>query len=153
MLIFLNILKQFFISSIGTLGFAILFGIPSNAIFQSAFIGGVGWTFNYLFSQHFNSLISGAFFGALAVGVIGEAFARYYKKPATVFIIPGIIPLVPGSGMYYTMAALVENNFQNALNKGVETFFIATAISVGIIITTSLSRSINRAKFDRLTKN
>lgn len=148
-MIILEILKQFFISSIGTLGFAILFGIPANAIFQSAFIGGTGWTVYYTVGQKFNSLIAGAFLGALVVGLIGEGFARYYKKPATVFIIPGIIPLVPGSGMYYTMLALVENDFSKALTKGVETFFIAAAISIGIIITTSLSRSINRAKFDQ----
>ncbi len=72
--------------------------------------------------------------------------ARYYKKPATVYIIPGIVPLVPGAGMYYTMLALVSKDFYTAINKGTETFFIAAAISLGIIISTSLSRSIKRMK-------
>ena len=48
--------------------------------------------------------------------------------------------------MYYTMLALVRKDFLLAANKGTETFFIAAAISIGIIISTSLSRSINRVK-------
>ncbi len=144
---FFEIIKQFIISSIGTLGFSILFGVPANAMIESAAIGGTAWTVYYISKGVLNSSIYAAFLGALTVGLIGEILARHYKKPATVFTIPGIIPLVPGSGMYYTMLALVNNNYGEALNKGIETFFIAAAISIGIIITTSLSRSINRAKF------
>ncbi len=58
------------------------------------------------------------------VGTLGELFARYFKKPATVYIIPGIVPLVPGAGMYYTMLALVEKDFLLAANNGTETFFL-----------------------------
>jgi len=145
---FLELLKQFILSSMGATGFAILFGIPSSAIVQSGFVSGFGWTLYFIFDKVYGSNIAGAFVAALTVGFIGEMFARYYKKPATVYIIPGIIPLVPGSGMYYTMLALVEKNPSLAAIKGIETFFIAAAISIGIIISTSLSRSIKRVKYD-----
>lgn len=72
--------------------------------------------------------------------------ARNSKKPATVFIIPGIVPLVPGSGMYYTMLAITEKRFNDAANIGTETIFIAVAIAMGIIISSSLSKSIKRVK-------
>ncbi|NMB33315.1 MAG: threonine/serine exporter, partial [Clostridium sp.] len=59
----------------------------------------------------------------------------------------GIVPLVPGAGMYYTMLALVQKDFHLAASKGTETFFIAAAISIGVIISTFLSQSIKRVKF------
>lgn len=149
---FLEILKQFIFAGFGSVGFAIFFGIPSSAILQSGFISGLGWVVYYISSTYYNSVLTGAFLGALTVGFIGEMFARYYKKPATVYIIPGIIPLVPGSGMYYTMLHLVEKDLQLATAKGIETFFVTAAISIGIILSTSLSESIKRAKVDTALK-
>ena len=143
----MNIIKLFLFSYLSTVGFAILFGIPKKSIIKSGFIGAIGWIVFYITSKYLNSNITGTFFAAIIVGILGELFARHYKKPATVYIIPGIVPLVPGAGMYYTMLALVRKDFYLAANKGTETFFIAAAISVGIIMSTSLSHSINRVKF------
>ncbi|NMA86132.1 MAG: threonine/serine exporter [Tissierellia bacterium] len=139
-------MKLFVFSYLSTIGFAVLFGIPKNSIIKSGFVGAFGWVTFYFTSLYLDSNITGTFFAAIVVGTLGELFARYFKKPATVYIIPGIVPLVPGAGMYYTMLALVEKDFLLAANNGTETFFIAAAISIGIIISTSLSRSINRVK-------
>lgn len=143
----MKIAKLFLFSYLSTMGFAMLFGIPKNSIVKSGFVGAFGWITYYITSQYLNSNIAGTFFAAVIVGILGELFARYYKKPATVYIIPGIVPLVPGAGMYYTMLALVRKEFLLAANKGTETFFVAAAISIGVIISTSLSRSINRVKY------
>lgn len=140
------ILKQFILSFLSTICFSVLFSIPRDCIAKSGFIGALGWVTLYINSKFLNSTIAGTFFAAVTVGILGELFARYYKKPATVFIIPGIIPLVPGAGMYYTMLFLIEKDFLLAATKGTETLFIAAAISIGIILSTSLSRSIKRVK-------
>lgn len=142
----MSILIQFLFAFLSTIGFAILFSIPKKSICKSGIVGAFGWVTFYAISNHFNSYISGTFFAAIVVGILGELMARYYKKPATVYIIPGIVPLVPGAGMYYTMLALVRKDFYAAINKGTETFFVAAAISLGVIISTSLSRSIKRVK-------
>ncbi|NMB07818.1 MAG: threonine/serine exporter [Tissierellia bacterium] len=142
----MNVLKLFLFSYLSTIGFAVLFGIPKNSIIKSGFVGAFGWIAFYFTSKYLDSNIVGTFFASIVVGILGELFARHFKKPATVYIIPGIVPLVPGAGMYYTMLALVRKDFLLAANKGTETFFIAAAISIGIIISTSLSRSINRVK-------
>ena len=141
------IIKQFIFSLLSTIGFAVFFSIPKDSIFKSGMVGALGWIAFYATSIYFKSNIAGTFIAAITVGILGELLARYYKKPATVYIIPGIIPLVPGAGMYYTMLALVENDFLLAANKGTETVFIAAAISIGLIISTSLSKSIKRVKY------
>ena len=142
----MEFIKQFVFSFFGTIGASILFSIPRDSIIISGTVGSLGWmTYTFILSKY-SSPVAGTFFGALAVGIIGELLARHLKKPATVFIIPGIIPLVPGAGMYYTMLALIEKRFLDAANIGTETLFIAVAISIGIVISSSLGRSIKRVQ-------
>lgn len=139
-------IKQIIYALLATVGFSILFGSPKKTLFYSGLTGAFGWFIYLLSIDLFDSKVAGAFFAALGVGLLGEFFARYMKKPATLYITAGIIPLVPGAGMYYTMFAIIENNFDLAFIKGVETFFIATSIAVGIIISSVFSKSINRVK-------
>ena len=106
-----EIIKQFLFSFISTIGFSVLFNIPKGLIAKTGFVGGIGWIIFYITRQYLNNEIISTFFAALTVGIFGELFARYFKKPATVFIIPGIIPLVPGAGMYYTMLTLSQKIF------------------------------------------
>lgn len=140
------IISQFLISFFATVGFAFLFKLSKEAIFSAGIVGAVGWCVYFSSSLIFHSVISASFLGALTVGILGEIFARIEKKPATLFIIPGIIPLVPGGGLYYTMLYLIEKDFSKAATKGVESFFIAAAIAIGIIISSTMSKSIRRFK-------
>ncbi|NLJ78412.1 MAG: threonine/serine exporter [Tissierellia bacterium] len=143
----MNIMKQLLFSFLSTIGFAVLFSIPKDSISKSGITGALGWIVFYIASNYFHSKIVGSFFAATTVGILGELLARRYKKPATIYIIPGIIPLVPGAGAYYTMLALIENDFILAAKQGTETLFIAAAISMGITISTFLSKSIKRVKY------
>ncbi|MTI67632.1 MAG: threonine/serine exporter [Firmicutes bacterium] len=133
-------IKQFIYAFISTIGFSIIFNIPRDSIIKSGIGGALGWIVNILINQQLGSSSAGAFLGAITVGLIGEFFARLFKKPATVFIIPGIIPLVPGAGMYYTMRAIIEKKFITAAETGSETFFIAASIATGVIISSSISK-------------
>lgn len=142
----MEIIKQFFFSFMSTIGFAVLFNSPKKSVIHAGLVGAIGWMFYYITIIRTNSYVAATFLGALTVGLLGEAFARVYKKPATLYITSGIIPLVPGAGAYYTMLYLIENDFSSAASKGVETFFIAAAISMGIIISSIFSKSIKRVR-------
>lgn len=135
-------IKEFIYAFLSTLGFSIIFNIPKDSIIKSGLTGALGWVVYLFINIHYSSKVAGAFLGALAVGMIGEIMARLFKKPATVYIIPGIVPLVPGAGMYYTMLSVIEKNFIEAANIGSETLFIAASISSGIIISTTLNKTI-----------
>jgi uncharacterized membrane protein YjjB (DUF3815 family) len=138
--------KLFIFSFMSTIGFSILFHTPTDVVLKTGIVGGISWIVYYTASLFFEDKIISTLLAAITVGILGELFSRHFKKPATVFIIPGIIPLVPGAGMYYTMLALVVKDYASAANKGIETFFIAAAISAGLIISTTLSASIRRVK-------
>lgn len=137
---------QFSISFLATIGFGIFFGAPFNSIIPTGFSGAISWIVYYFFANNFGGPIAATFIASFCVGIFGEGLAIRYKKPATVFITPGIVSMVPGAGMYYTMQSLVEKDFFNAANYGTQTFFAAAAIAIGIVTATVFSRSIKSFK-------
>lgn len=142
----MNLIRELIFSGISTVGIAILFRSPKKTLFFAGLVGTAAWgVFSISLNASANIVIS-SFLAALTVGILGEFFARYKKNPATLYVVPGIVPLVPGAGMYYTMLNLIENDYSAAIAKGSETFFIAAAISMGIIVSSSFSRSIKRIK-------
>ena len=82
---------------------------------------------------------------AAGVSLVAEILARKYKTPATIFVMPGIIPLVPGVGLYRSMLLLVRNDINGALNAGVKTLFISGIIAVSIAIVNAIARNVFRA--------
>ncbi len=132
-----------------TVGFAVIFNIPKKNIVQSGIVGAIGWIVYINAQTLLASVVFAAFAGAFAVGIVGEIFARVYKEPGTVFVVPGIIPLVPGYGLYYAMLQSVENNYDAAIQSGLETFLVAIAIACAVISTTSIGRMIKRGMINR----
>ncbi len=143
-------IKQFIYAFLSTAGFSVFFKIPRDSVIKSSFCGAIGWVI-YVFSvDFFSSSITGTLLAAITVGLLGEFLAKRYKKPATIFTIPGIIPLVPGAGMYYTMLAVIDKDFGSAAELGTEAIFIAVAIAIGIIVSSSFSRALTRQKFRKV---
>lgn len=138
--------KHFIFALISTVGFSILFNVPKRSIFYAGLTGGIGWTvYMYIKALTLSSAFS-IFLASIIVGVLGEIFARIDKKPVTTFVIPGIVPLVPGYTMYLSMVNLINQEFYTAIKLGTEAVFTSGAISVGIIIVTSVAKIIKIKK-------
>ncbi|MBR5791048.1 MAG: threonine/serine exporter family protein, partial [Phascolarctobacterium sp.] len=69
-----------------------------------------------------------------------ELCARLFKQPATVFLIPGIIPLVPGLGMYQGMKQIIEKSYEPGMNTLLTAGTDSAAIALGIMFTASIFR-------------
>jgi len=128
-------------SFLSTVGFAVLFNIPRKAIINSGLCGAMGWLAYIYFQETMTSTIFASFAGAFIVGLMGEIFARLKKQPATIFVVPGIIPLVPGYGLYYSMLKILEKDYQKALSLGFEAIIVAIAIASAVIISSSLGKT------------
>jgi len=129
-------------SFLATLGFAVIFNIPRRHLITASLNGALGWTLYTLIMQLGGTTIFANFAGAVTVGLIGELLANYFRKPATIFIIPGIIPFVPGYGIFYTMESIMLHNFTEAVSKGSESFMIAVAIASGLIVSSTLGKYV-----------
>ncbi|MEF9992714.1 MAG: threonine/serine exporter family protein [Romboutsia sp.] len=137
---------HFFFASVATIGFSVFFNAPLKALLPAGVTGGIGWSiYVYLFGISSNSIFSN-FIAAIAVSLLSEILARKLKQPAILFVIPGIIPLVPGLGMYNTMLYMVQKNFELGISTGADTIFIGGAIALGVLVITSLSRVFNLIK-------
>ena len=65
--------------------------------------------------------------------LLSRSFAVYKRCPVTVFLIAGIFPLVPGSGIYWTAFYVVTNDLERAGARGFLTLKDAVAIVLGIL--------------------
>lgn len=117
-----------------TVSFGIIFSVPRNALLVGGVIGMVAWGIYRLLPEFGLTAIFATSVASLAVATIAHLLAKKYRIPATVFTIPGIIPLVPGSKAYYTMLAFVESDYLGGLELGIETLLQAGAIAAGIVI-------------------
>ena len=135
---------------IGTMGFAVLFGTPRRYYLTCGLTGMVGWAVYIILNSQF-SLAGAAFFGALAVALTSTLLAVWRKCPTTVFLICGIIPLVPGGGIFWTAYHLVANHLRLAATTGFTAIKVTIAIAGGIIIAAAIFNLIGR-KEKRLKK-
>jgi uncharacterized membrane protein YjjB (DUF3815 family) len=133
-------------SFMGTLSFAILFNIKGKKLFFAALGGGISWFFYLLFLSFNGSPLESLFFASIVGGIFSEIMARLLKTPVTTFVICTVIPLVPGSGMYYTMLETIQGNINKSLSVGLETIASAGAIAVGLVFVSSLAKLLNFLK-------
>lgn len=144
---------HFLYSTLATIGFSIYFNVPKSALILSGLTGGIGWSLYYVLINSTNNDILSNFIAAIVVAWISEILARKLKHPAILFVIPGIIPLVPGLGMYNTMLYLVQSNYELAIAKGANVLFVGGAISLGVLVVTSLSRTFNLVSLSKIHNN
>lgn len=138
---------QFVMAFFGSYGFALIYNSPRKSVYKSSIIGAIGWTI-YKFCLHNKiNVVIACFLAAFVIGSLSEYCATYQKMPAINFFLPAIIPLVPGAGMYYTMFNLVSKNYDIAAAKGVETFFVAVAIAVGVYVASNIAGNVRNFKF------
>lgn len=131
-------ITSFLFAFISTIGFCILFHVPKKHIISASFVGACGWvTYTFLTSSGDGKIIA-CFIGSCVVATISELFSRGFKEAATIFIIPGILPLVPGAGMYHTMIAILDGNLQETATLGTETLLMAGSISVALLVVASV---------------
>lgn len=143
---------QIICAFIATLGFGILFNVRDKNLFFASLGGALGWL-AYLISMNINgSVMLSTFIASLVISIYAEIFSRVLKNPVTLFLICALIPLAPGSGMYYTILAAVQGDIMQSLNKGIETLSVAGLIALGIITVSTLSRLIQRINYIRHNK-
>ena len=144
---YIQVVAAFF----GSLGFALLFNLRGRWLFFTALGGGLSWCI-YLISGSFIShyeriswciyLISGSFIShyerqyfaaAFFLGIYSELMARKTKSPSTLYLVVGMIPLIPGAALYYMMRNAIQTNFKMFAERGLEAIITGGAIASGII--------------------
>ena len=115
--------------------------ISKKDIFWGAVVGGLGWfVYSLLIPNGGKAGTESYFWGSFAVALLSEVLAFLKKNPATVYLIPGLLPLVPGSGMFQTMRAAVTGNLDKTLHLALTTLTTAGATALAVAIIASIAR-------------
>ena len=121
-----------------TVGFAVLVNAPPREFVWAGVTGAVGWGCYWLYLQWQPSVAVASLLASLMLALLSRVFSVVRRCPATVFLISGIFALVPGAGIYYTAYYFIMGDNAMAVAKGVETFKIAVALAVGIVLVLAL---------------
>lgn len=141
-------LIQALIGFIGAITFAHIFRVPNRQLFCAGLVGSLGWMV-FLTTADVWGEAGGVFAAATAVAITSEILARRRKQPVLVFLIPGVIPLVPGAKAYLTMLAFLRDDYTEALALLISTVLIAGAVAAGVIVASSIFRIYSRVKYVR----
>ena len=108
---------QVLASFVGSFGFAVLYNLRGKKLCMAGISGMVSW---------------------IAYLIVWNEMARILKNPVTVFLITGIIPLVPGGNLYYTMNYVLAKQWHLFYLYGQKTLLIAVAVAAGIMTASSV---------------
>ncbi len=131
-------------SFIATYFFALIMNAPRKSLVFSSLIASLGY-FIYSVCVNYNQQLMGFFLGTLTIALFGELCARKIKMPATIFIFPALVPIVPGLGLYQMMLEFVQNDVYEALLVGIKTLSYIGAMSVAIaLVSLILTKAPNK---------
>lgn len=125
-----------------SMGYALAYHVSKHLLLPAILGGMLSWLSYSITLELGGSMVFACFLGAALVAIWSEIFARLRKAPSTIFMIIGVLPLVPGSLIYLTMLAVVEQRFDEAVSLAFETGAVSLTLALSIFICSSIARFI-----------
>ena len=122
-------------SFMAVLSFGLVLEMPRKYLGWSGLTGGVCWLV-YLVVKA----------GTGSMALMGHLFARIFRAPVSVFLVPGILPLVPGTSIYNSVYYVIRNSREESMYYLVETLQIAGAIALAVFLMDSVFKLVGKKK-------
>ena len=145
------LLSQGFLTAVFCVSFALIFGLRGRMLPYTA-LGGVLGILTFRILEPYSTTLVSNFVAALVYALYAEGMARRLRKPASLFLIIAMLPLVPGAGIYKAIYALVEGNGDEAARFGTEALGIAAILSLAMVLVNSAARFSHEVRARRLGK-
>lgn len=130
-----------------TFFYALIMNAPVKTLLHTSITASLGYlVYDYCVST--GSPLLGFFLGTTVIATLGEIYARKLKMPATIFIFPAVIPIVPGLGLYETILAFVNNNIFLAIETGVKTILNIGCMAVAMALVSLIALKIKIKKLN-----
>ena len=133
-----TVIIQLITSFFGSLGFAVIFNLRKKYIIPASIGGVVCWGAYLSLTLVGNGIFLPTLVAAAVAALYAEILARILKVPTTVIFISAIIPLIPGSSLFYTMSSVVSGDIVQFQKYGINTILYVLGIASGISIVSSL---------------
>ena len=103
-------IMQLITGAIGSMGFGILFHMKKKYLPLAAAGGFLSWLVFLLGNGFWGNIFLPTLLAGFLADVYAEILARLCKETSTSFFVTSVIPLIPGSTLYYCMNSIVEGN-------------------------------------------
>lgn len=130
---FTDILINIAVAFLSTFGYCIIFNIPKRQLVFCGLLGVVSWMIYYVMTGFGIDDVLAAFSATSVIVLLSRILAKVRKGPVTIFLIPGLIPIVPGSMLYYTAYYFFTDNMEMCGKSGFLAIKIIFAIVFAII--------------------
>lgn len=125
---------QLITAFLGSLGFALLFNLDKKCIIPASVGGLICWGTYIVIDIFSTGVFLPSLVSAAIAALYAEIAARFLKVPATVIFVSAIIPLIPGSSLFYTMSYAVSGDAALFRSYGMDTVNFVLGITSGISI-------------------
>lgn len=128
---------------------AVISSAPRKFLWISGSIAAVSWLVYLICEDYGLGLAMSVFWATFVSAYLSHVLARRKKAPVTMFLIPGILPLVPGVNTYriaYYAIARDSGNTTFYLNATITT---AGMIAIGVFIVDTIFRLYSNVKKKR----
>lgn len=122
--------------------FAVVYQCPWRSMLVAGGVAAVAWAVYQALSQVPHLMVLPDFAGALTVGALGEVAAVWRHKPVPLFVVPAIIPFVPGYQAYQSMLALIRGHAITGITVGLSAVVVAGSLAVGLALATAVVRPL-----------
>ena len=117
---------------VASLSFGVLFKVPRRYLITAVASGSMAWL-AMLLGVSLPGHIA-AFAAALGLCLYANGVARLTHRPAQVFLLPGMVLLVPGSFGFRSLEAILRGDLLGGAMRGFEMFLIAGALVTGLLL-------------------
>lgn len=148
----MEIIKTIITAFSGSLGFALLYGLRKKYLFLASSGGLISWSIYLLFSSVFSGdgIFLPCFIATVITAIYVNIVSVVVKAPTQLFLLPGLIPLIPGSDLYYTFLFFYKKEWSTMFHSAAKTlsfvFAIATGMSVVWLFKSVRTKLNNRSK-------
>ena len=133
-----QIIIQLITGAIGSVSFGLLFHMKYKYLPLAAAGGFLSWLVFLIGKNIWGSVFLPSLLSGFITDIYAEILARICKETSTSFFVTSVIPLIPGSTLFYCMYAVVEGDTMRALGLGRDTFLFALGIAAGMSIAWSI---------------
>lgn len=136
---------MFIFSFLTAFCFAFVYDSPKRLFIPAGLCGGCGYIIYHVATVILNvDSIYASLLGSFTLGILSHIMARVMKSPVIIFMVPGIIPLVPGSIFFKAAQKLLTLDFNEANVIFIRATLIAGAIAVGLLFSDQFAKSFIR---------
>ena len=133
-------------SIVGTVGFGMLFKMRGKHLIYISIFGFLSYAvYLAVLFLGYSELIA-AFASAATIALLSEIFARVFKAPTVIFTIVGIVSIVPGSSLYYSMRNLLLRDLDGFFASLKSACTITAGIVFGIVAISALMKLLTSFK-------